>query len=279
MLHTTYPGQSPARPVIVMLYFYIATKSFQKNLAYRAANLAGIATNTFFAAVYVSIYTALLQGQGEVGGLDTRDAVTYVVITQSLLMAMSAFGNRELSDAIVKGQIASDLSRPVDFYFYWAAIDLGRAVYYLIFRGIPTFVIGILLFHARLPADGRTWLWFFVCIAAGMLVSFTFRFIINSLAFWTTDARGINYLANTVILFFAGFIVPLNFFPPWLARAAALLPFRALANTPVNVYLGNLLGPEIAKALMFETAWLVALFLAGRFVLSRVVRRLTVGGG
>ena len=110
-----------------MLYFYIATKSFQKNLAYRAANLAGIATNTFFAAVYVSIYTALLQGQGEVGGLDTRDAVTYVVITQSLLMAMSAFGNRELSDAIVKGQITADLSRPVDFYLYWAAIDLGRA--------------------------------------------------------------------------------------------------------------------------------------------------------
>ena len=130
-----------------MLYFYIATKSFQKNLAYRAANLAGIATNTFFAAVYVSIYTALLQGRGEVGGLDARDAVTYVVITQSLLMAMSAFGNRELSDAIIKGQIASDLSRPVDFYFYWAAIDLGRAVYYLIFRGIPTFVIGVLLFH------------------------------------------------------------------------------------------------------------------------------------
>ena len=262
-----------------MLYFYIATKSFQKNLVYRAANLAGIATNTFFAAVYVSIYTALLQGHGEVGGLDTRDAVTYVVITQALLMAMSAFGNRELSDAIIKGQIASDLCRPADFYFYWAAIDLGRAFYYLIFRGIPTFVIGVLVFHARLPADGQTWLWFFVCIAAGMLISFAFRFISNSLAFWTTDARGINYLANTVILFFAGFIVPLNFFPPWLARVAAVLPFRALANTPVNVYLGNLQGPEIARALIFEMAWLVALILAGRFVLSRVVRRLTLNGG
>ena len=112
-----------------------------------------------------------------------------------------------------------------------------------------------------------------------MLISFAFRFISNSLAFWTTDARGINYLANTVILFFAGFIVPLNFFPPWLARVAALLPFRALANTPVNVYLGNLQGPEIARALIFEMAWLVALILIGRFVLSRVVRRLTVNGG
>ena len=38
------------------IYWHLAVKSFQKNLAYRAANLAGIATNTFFGAVYVLVY-------------------------------------------------------------------------------------------------------------------------------------------------------------------------------------------------------------------------------
>jgi ABC-2 type transport system permease protein len=253
------------------VYLHIGVKSFQKNLAYRAANLAGIATNTFFGAIYVFIYVALFKGRDQVGGLDVQDAVTYAVVSQSLLMAMSAFGNRELSDSIIKGQIASDLSRPVDFYLYWAAIDLGRAVYYLIFRGAPTFVLGVLLFRARLPA--------FICVGAGMLISFAFRFITNSLAFWTTDARGINYLANTVVMFFAGFIVPLNFFPPWLRTVADLLPFRGLAYLPISVYLGKLYGAALTRALVFEMAWLVALVLLGRLVLSRVVRRLTVGGG
>ena len=63
--------------------------------------------------------------------------MTYAVVAQSLLMVMSAFGNRELSEAIVKGTIAVDLARPIDFYLYWAALDLGRAVYYLFFRGHP----------------------------------------------------------------------------------------------------------------------------------------------
>ncbi len=261
------------------VYLHIAVKSFQKHLAYRAANLAGIATNTFFGAIYVLIYTALFQGRGEVGGLDVRDTVTYAVLTQSLLMVMSAFGNRELSEAIIKGTIVGDLSRPVDFYLYWAALDLGRATYYLIFRGIPIFVIGLVLFHARLPADAVAWLKFAAALGVGMVVSFAFRFIANSLAFWTSDARGIIYLTNTVIMFFSGFIVPLNFFPAWLRVVTELLPFRALAHLPVNVYLNKLDGPALAAALGQQALWLVALVLAGRWVLGRMVRRVTLHGG
>jgi hypothetical protein len=48
-----------------------------------------------------------LRGRGTVGGLDTADAVTYAVISQSLLMAMSTFGNRELPGGHHPGQIAS----------------------------------------------------------------------------------------------------------------------------------------------------------------------------
>lgn len=261
------------------VYLQVAAKSFQKHLAYRAANLAGIATNIFFGAIYVLIYTALFQGRGEIGGLDVRDTITYAVLAQSLLMVMSAFGNRDLSEAIVKGTIVGDLARPVDFYLYWAALDLGRAAYYLIFRGIPTYLIGLALFRARLPADASTWLLFLAALCAGATVSFAFRFITNSLAFWTSDARGITYLTSTVIMFFAGFIVPLNFFPTWLARIAALLPFRALAHLPVNVYLGKVAGPALAAALGQQALWLVALALAGRWLLGRMVRRVTLHGG
>ena len=263
----------------VNVYLHVAAKSFQKNLAYRAANLAGIATNTFFGAIYVLIYMALYQGRGQIGGLEVRDTVTYVVLAQSLLMVMSAFGNRELSEAIVKGAIVSDLSRPVDFYLYWAALDLGRSAYYLLFRGLPTFVIGLVLFRAQLPVDAAAGFLFLVTLCAGAAVSFAFRFITNSLAFWTSDARGIIYLTNTVIMFFSGFIVPLNFFPAWLAKATALLPFRSLALLPIQVYLGKLDDPALAVALGQQALWLVVLTLAGRWLLGRMVRRVTLHGG
>ena len=173
------------------LYWHVAVKSFQKNLAYRAANVAGIATNLFFGAVYVLVYRALFADRAQVGGFTVEDTVTYAVIAQSLLMVMSAFGNRELSEAIVKGTIAVDLARPIDFYCYWAAVDLGRAVYFFFFRGVPTFLLGALLFGVEVPASPQGWLQFFTAVVLGMLVSFAFRFITNSLAFWTSDiARG-----------------------------------------------------------------------------------------
>ncbi len=261
------------------LYWHIALKSFQKHLAYRAANLAGIATNVFFGAVYVLVYRALFGNRGEVGGFTVNDTVTYAVLAQSLLMVMSAFGNRELSEAIVKGTIAVDLARPIDFYYYWAAVDFGRAVYYFFFRAIPTFALGALLFGVEMPQDLTTWLRFFFSMILGMLVSFAFRFVTNSLAFWTSDARGILYLTNTIIMFFSGFIVPLNFFPPWLAAMADALPFRGLAQIPINVYLGKLDAGQLVGFAFQQIAWLAALIMAGRLILRRMVRRVTLAGG
>jgi ABC-2 type transport system permease protein len=263
----------------VGVYWQITVKSFQKHLAYRAANLAGIATNAFFGAVYVLVYTALFAERTEVAGLTLGDTITYAIVAQSLLMVMSAFGNRELSEAIVKGTIATDLARPVDFYAYWACLDLGRAAYYFVFRGIPTFAVGALLFGVRWPPSLRVFLAFLATVALGMVISFAFRFITNSFAFWTTDARGLIYLTNTVIMFFSGFIVPLNFFPPPLQAVANVLPFRALAQLPISVYLGKVTHFQIVPTVFGLLAWLLVLVILGRFALARMVRRVTLAGG
>lgn len=262
-----------------MVYLHIGIKSFQKRLAYRAANLAGIATNAFFGAIYVLIYRALFEGGRIVNGYSVDDAVTYAIVAQSLLMVMSAFGNRDLSESIVRGQIVTDLSRPLNFYLYWAALDLGQAVYYLIFRGIPTYVIGMLLFRGHLPVDPGAWLLFGVSVATGMCVSFAYRFIIGSLAFWTTDVRGLMYLSNTFILFFAGFIVPIVFFPAPLRALAELLPFQGLSQAPIDVYLGKTAGPELARILALQAAWIAVFGLAGHWLLGRMMRRLAINGG
>ncbi len=261
------------------VYLQVALKSFQRHLAYRAANLAGIVTNLFFGAVYVFIFLALYQGRGQVGGLDARDAVTYATISQALLMVMSAFGSRELSEAIIKGEIAADLCRPLDTYLYWGAIDLGRAVYYLLFRGLPTYLLGAWLFHARMPAGIGIWPLFFAAMICGMLLSFAFRFIVSSLAFWTTDSRGINYLVSTSILFFSGFIVPLNFLPDALRSIVEWLPFRAMAHLPIMIYLGKAEAAELAMALGRELVWLIGLTLAGRRILRFTMCRLSIQGG
>ncbi len=261
------------------VYLAIAGKSFQRSMAYRAANLAGIVTNTFFGAVYIFGYVALFRSRSQVGGLNLQDTITYAVLSQSLLMAMTAFGSIELSEAIIKGDIVPDLARPVDFYLLWAAIDLGRAAYFLIFRGLPTFLVGWLLFRPSPPAGLAGGLLFLLALTLGIAVSFAFRFIMASLAFWLTDARGINSLAVTLVIFFSGFAIPLNFFPGVLRTVAERLPFNALANLPINLYLDKLPQTAIAHTLALEAGWLVLLVAGGRWLLSRLMQHLAINGG
>jgi ABC-2 type transport system permease protein len=155
----------------------------------------------------------------------------------------------------------------------------GAGGLFLLLSRDPTFVLGAVLFGVAWPPGPSGWLLFFATMVLGMVVSFAFRFVTNSFAFWTSDARGVLYLTNTIIMFFSGFIVPLNFFPPWLAEIAYALPFRGLAQVPINVYLGKLTPWQIAAFAVQQAAWLVVLTLAGRFMVTRMVRRVTLAGG
>ena len=66
-----------------------------------------------------------------------RDAVTYTGLTQALIAYIAIWGWWDLIRSIRTGDVATDLSRPHDFYWYWAAQDVGRALAQLLLRGLP----------------------------------------------------------------------------------------------------------------------------------------------
>ena len=66
---------------------------------------------------------------------------------------MPFWGTRsEVTSAIKDGSVALQLTKPVDFQAYWFADECGRAFYYLLMRGFPTFLISILFFKVTIPA-------------------------------------------------------------------------------------------------------------------------------
>ena len=126
-------------------YWEIARRGYGRYAAYPAATLAGIWTNTVFGFLQAYILLALYENRTEIGGYEPTDAVTYVWFAQAMLMTVYAFGWFEVALRIRSGDVATDLARPLDPLGYWLAFDLGRALYHLVFRGIPPFLLG----HAR----------------------------------------------------------------------------------------------------------------------------------
>jgi ABC-2 type transport system permease protein len=199
----------------MFLYLEIAKKSFQRQMAYRVATLAGLLTNLFFGVLRGSILIAVYNAQtSTVPNYSVRDAITYTGMTQAFIGAVVLWGWYDMIKSIKSGEVATDLSRPFDYYHYWLAQDLGRSVFQLITRGALLMVVFILLFGASLPTSLGQWSLFVVSTLLALLLSFSYRFLVSAIGFWTVDAVGWMRLASLSILLPTGFMIPLAFMPP-----------------------------------------------------------------
>jgi ABC-2 type transport system permease protein len=236
-------------------------------------------TNTVFGLILAYTYLALWDERPHLGGYDQNQALTYVWVSQGLLMTVAVFGGGfedELIERIRTGDIAVDLYRPTDLQLWWLASDAGRALFHLFGRGAIPLVFGALVFPLALPTRPLTWLAFVIAVALGVLVSFAIRFIVALSAFWLLDGAGAAQLAWLTAVFCSGMLLPLNVFPGTLGEVVRVLPWSSLMQAPVDILLGE---ADPLPTYAFQGAWALALLAVGRLVQSAATRRVVVQGG
>ncbi|HMP41661.1 MAG TPA: ABC-2 family transporter protein [Roseiflexaceae bacterium] len=260
------------------LYWEIARRSFQRATTYRTAYIAGLLTNAFFGALISFVYIAVYQGRGEVAGFSVRDAVSYVWMTQALISIGAAWIAPDLERTIRSGDVVTDLSRPWSFYGYWVSQALGERLFNLLIRGSLTYLIGVLYFRAFVP-DVATLVAALPALLLATLLAFAYGFLINLAAFWMFDTTGLMLLANFMMSFFSGFLLPLAFFPEPLATIANYLPFRAITSVAAQAFLGQLSGGALIEAYLLQIFWAIVLIGAGQLLLRAAMRRVVIQGG
>ncbi len=259
-------------------YVQLARAEFRRYSSYRLAIAAGIFTNTVFGFILSYVLLAVYRQRDDVGGFDAVDAVTFVFVTQGLLMVVGAFGETELADRVKSGDVVSDLYRPTDFQSWWAAVFGGKALFFALFRGVPPFVVGAIAFDLRVPTVAGT-LAFLGSVALAVALASQWNFLVQLSAFWLLDARGPQQMAWLTAQFLSGVFVPLVFLPGWLETTARALPFASLVQLPVEVFLAKYEGVGLLGVYAQQAAWAVGLALAGRVVLSAAVRKVVIQGG
>jgi ABC-2 type transport system permease protein len=261
------------------LYYEVARRAFQRQLAYRTANLAGLFTNAVFGYLRAAIFVAFYEAQTDVLGYDLPTALSYSWTTQATLMIIALWGWYDVEETIRTGDVVSDLSKPFSYLGYWLARDLGRAAYFLVVRCGPLLVVAELVSAIRLPDFPIGWLLWLVSLTLATVVSFAVRFLINATAFWTSDARGIGTISMGVITLLSGFLVPLQWLPsPW-GQVSLALPFAGMVQTPADVFVGKLVGIDLVGALGLQVFWTLTLLAACQLVVVLATRRVVAQGG
>lgn len=260
-------------------YLALTHLAIQRQFTYRAAMLAGLVTNFFFGILRASVMVALYGARREVAGMTLQDAITYTGLAQASIAFLALFSWFDIINSVNNGQVGADLLKPMSYYGFWMAQDIGRAMVNLVFRGMSIFIFYALFFNITYPSSAGQWAALAVCLLLAWLVSFSWRFLVNLAAFWIPNAQGMGRLFFGLSWILSGFFMPLRFFPTWFVQLAYLTPFPHMVNTITEVYLGLVSGPALVNALLVQATWGVALIIAGQIVLQAGVRRLVIQGG
>ena len=264
-------------------YLAIFRVRFIHTLQYRAAALAGIATQFAWGFMEIFAFAAFYRAYPEAFPMEFSDTVSYVWMQQAFLaLFMMWFWENDIAAAVAEGSIAYEMVRPVDLYSRWfcqaAANRLARAL----LRCAPILLVAFIVpepYRMTLPPDAAQLLLFLLsaALALGVVVAFSMLMYIS--LFYTLSPMGVRIIVASVSDFLSGATIPLPFFPARVLAVVRLLPFAAMQNMPLRIYSGNIAGRDALNGLALQVFWLVALSLAGRYAMNRALKKVVVQGG
>lgn len=260
-------------------YVEVALTAFRRQLIYRWANISGLVTNIFFCTLFSYIIIALYHARPAVPGYSVQDSLRYTWLLQSFLMVISPFGWMDLMMTIRTGEVVSDLSKPCDFCWYWFSREVGRSLFFLLFRALPIYVAGMFLFHIGAPISWTSWGTLLLMLPPAILLGVAYRFLYNIFAFWILEGRAMVTMSVVISQFFTGSYVPVYFFPGWLRTFAAWLPFNGFMNAPALAFLGKMTLTDFGFEFVRQLGWLLVLILIARAVTTIATRRVVSQGG
>ncbi|QDP98423.1 ABC transporter permease [Microlunatus elymi] len=261
-------------------YFLLASAEFRRQSTYRLALAAGVFTNSIFGFIRFSVfYAALIGAGGTIAGYDKAEASTYVWLGQGLLAGIGLMSQHEVSERVRTGEIAIDLSRPLDLQLSYWARDFGRAALMLPARGLLPLIIGALTTGLALPDSWTAAPLGLFSLACAVSISFLLRYGVNLISFWTFDVQGYANLYLLLMSLLSGFYVPVHIFPGWLQTIAQASPFPSMFQSPIDVISGRVIGGAALQVIGVQLIWIAVLVLITRLMMWRAQSRLVVQGG
>ncbi|HYF51432.1 MAG TPA: ABC-2 family transporter protein [Planctomycetota bacterium] len=263
------------------LCWEFARSSFLIMLAHRVRYMIGVINYMTYVAVNYYLWEALFASDpSQSRATWTLDQMrTYVSVNWIVRSAYYSNSDNILAARINKGDINSDLLRPTSLLLQFYGAALGESLFRAMFMASPVLILALLVFDIQPPSSVENGLLFAYSVALAFHIFFAINFLTGLLAVYTEKLQGFLWAKFMLLQFMSGLLLPLEFFPWPLRQIFEALPFKDIAHTPMNIYLGRVAGPDLALLLGQQTLWTLALIALCEIMWRRVRRRLAILGG
>src|SRR3990167_9224410 len=248
-------------------YYLIARNTWDETLVYRlnfvmwrVRVILGILTMYF-------LWLALLPPGQNILGYTRELMLTYILGTSLINSIVISSRTYEVGDHINSGNLSNFLIRPINYFGYWFARDLGDKAMNIVFSASE---LTILFFILKPPlfiqSDISLIMLTLVSCAFALVLYFIINFLLGSIGFWSPEVWAPRFIFITVLTFFSGGLFPLDILPKNLFLIFKFLPFTYLLYFPLKIYLGQLAIPEVLQGLFISLVWAILLYLAMKTV-------------
>lgn len=246
---------------------------------YRAAAIAGLSTQLFWGIVKTMILTAFYAQASSMQPISLSQAVTFIWIGQALLQLLPWNIDKEIEELIKNGNVAYELVRPLDLYWYWFSRSFAMRLVPTLLRSFPIFLIAGLFLGLAKPVSLYAGMAFGISLLfSAILASAMTTAVIISL-FWTISGEGILRLLPSFVVVFAGMLVPLPLFPSWMQPFLNIQPFRCVLDIPCRLYTGVIPSSEALYYFLFQFLWGMIFILLGKWLMKRAMDQFVIQGG
>jgi len=263
----------------------------EERLAYRGDFILGTLMRFLPIVTQVFLWTAVFAATSrtDIAGYSRNDIVAYYLLT----MVTRAFSSMPglaggISRSVRDGSVKKYLVQPVDYVAYLLAARIAhKLVYYLVAAAPFAFIFYLCRGYFPPPPDAVTIAAFLLSLVLSFLLGFFMEATLGMLGFWFLEVSSIIFAYMLVQYLLSGHMFPIDMLadiPTGVGSLTAAdlvrwLPFEYTAYFPAAVWLGKIRGPDLARDLAIEAAWVAVMAVACRIAWWRGTRRYSAFGG
>lgn len=241
-------------------YFLVAKNTWDEMLTYRLNFVMYRLRNilAFFTIYY--LWVALIPPNTSLFGYTQSMMLTYIfgtTLLQSLVLSSRSY---TIGDEINQGNLSNYLIRPVNYFAYWLAKDMGDKAMNMAFAAVELTILYLLLKPPIiLQTDPLYLLLFFFTILIAMSLYFSFNLILGMFGFWSPEVWAPRFIFMILVSFFSGGYFPIDILPPQVAAFFQSLPFQYLLYFPIKVYLKQIPVQQTVAGILMGIVWVCVL--------------------
>jgi len=262
-----------------MKYFNVFLTGIKETIVYRAEFFSGLLAAFLNLLVLWFAWNAVFAASGlqVIGGFTISLMITYLIISSCLRPLTYTDIEYEMESDVRTGGISVFLTKPVSYPLFRLFKGFSNTVFHIITNVIPIFLVSILLIKISLPLNV---VFFLISVFLAYFVNYFLAFLTGMWAFFSVGSIwGIKLSKQIVTDIMSGAVIPLVLFPQWFINIANLLPFQAIFNIPLLIYIGKIVGIDIFYSFIQQIFWILVLGSLSYVAWKRAEKKIVVQGG